>query len=289
MCLSLSSLHLCPLVFAALCPCSSCVVQLSYFAAATDRSAKETFDLRECTLVSDTPRPNGGSASKDEGAEFEWVIHVSKKKLQLRATTADDKKCWLALLMPFHNAQPSLASRAWLCLPISPQLATGVRVCVEALGHSGCVQGIFRESGRAESVQALYIGFLRGEQQLPDEADVHAVAGCLKKLLREMPETLFTNTLYADVVAPNPSPAKVRGNRAKAIALFDVILCSLMSSLPSVFLAFPAVVAGSFPSPCESRVVDIVNRAALLDRMSRFFNENGREEFSSSAHTEPHT
>ena len=182
---------------------------MSYTAAATDRGAKETFDLRQCTLVTEGAS-SAASGAGEPGAELEWTMHVGKEKMRLRAFTQDEKTCWLALLLPFHNAAPALASRTWPCLPIAPALENGLRACIEALGRDGCVQGVFRESGRGDEVQAIYLSFLRGGVAVPPGADVHAVAGCLKKMLREMPETLFTNKLFGEVVMPNPSPAKVR-------------------------------------------------------------------------------
>ena len=190
---------------------------MTYTAAATDRGAKETFDLRQCTLVTEGAS-SAASGAGEPGAELEWTMHVGKEKMRLRAFTQDEKTCWLALLLPFHNAAPALASRTWPCLPIAPALENGLRACIEALGRDGCVQGVFRESGRGDEVQAIYLSFLRGGVAVPPGADVHAVAGCLKKMLREMPETLFTNKLFGEVVMPNPSPAKVRRDQLRAHA-----------------------------------------------------------------------
>lgn len=113
----------------------------------------------------------------------------------------------MRVLAPFNNIATVLADGG--DIPIAPVLATGMLACIDALTHSGCVHGIFRESGKLDEVRSLFNAFLRGSTQVPPGADVHAVAGCLKKLLRELPETLFTNRLYEQVIAPNPNPPRV--------------------------------------------------------------------------------
>lgn len=119
---------------------------------------------------------------------------------------------WLNMLCVFNNIAAHLSSSAAASgIPIQPVLITGLETCIAALSRDGCVEGIFRQSGRLEEVNSLYYHFLCGGTGIPADmsVDVHAVAGVTKKMLREMPETIFTNRLFELVVQQNPTPTRV--------------------------------------------------------------------------------
>ncbi len=51
----------------------------------------------------------------------------------------------------------------------------------------------------AKFLIALYTDYLRA-QMIAFEADIHAVAGLLKRYFRELPDPLFTNEFYTNFV-----------------------------------------------------------------------------------------
>lgn len=158
--------------------------------------------MRTCTLVSE---------SDDPAADCDLQVHASKKKLTLRAPNIDEKSCWKKMLMPFNNVVATIEAGG--SIPIASVMGAGILACIDALSRDGCVPGIFRENGKSDEVKSLFQAFVRGARTIPSGADVHAVAGCCKKLLRELPETIFTNKLFEQVVASNPNPTKVRRGR----------------------------------------------------------------------------
>jgi hypothetical protein len=197
---------------------------LHWYSSPTERGSKESWDLRTCTSVGDVPPTPGDAASSGD-----FQISSGKKKLLLRAPTVEEKQCWLRVLAVFNNIQPTLANGG--SIPIPACSATGLLSCIDALTSDGCVQGIFRESGKAEEVRAIYMAFVRGSMSVPAGADVHAVAGCLKKLLRELPETLLTNKLWSEVVAPNPTPSRIAATIAALPQVNRQIFTSLIELL----------------------------------------------------------
>lgn len=97
-------------------------------------------------------------------------------------------------------------------IPIPKVLNDGISTCLNALLQDGCVPGIFRENAlKSDEVRLLYLHFLRGNSTLPKNTpvDVHAVSNVLKRMLKELPETLVTNAGYENLVGQNLNVKKV--------------------------------------------------------------------------------
>jgi hypothetical protein len=165
----------------------------------SDPKAKETFDLRTVTTI--VTKAQDPSLSDNE-----FNLQFKKSKIQFKAPDQIAYKCWLSVLHPFQGASYLSPDSA---LPISPAFVNGLRVTILALSSEGCVDGIFRVSGRNEDVQNLYLHFLCGNSNLLPDSDVHGVANVLKKMLREMPETILTNKLFDAMVNPQLNPSQV--------------------------------------------------------------------------------
>ena len=96
-----------------------------------------------------------------------------------------------------------------------------VQTCVDEVERRGMDEtGIYRVAGVISDIESLRKAFDSGKkyitilslvtntividylqaQMLCAETDIHAVAGLLKKYFRELPDPLFTNTLYPNFV-----------------------------------------------------------------------------------------
>ena len=67
------------------------------------------------------------------------------------------------------------------------------------------VEGVFRIPGSESNSQLLYHRFVQNQFNIDHVVDVHDVVTCLKRMLREAPETVLTNRLYA-LFADSPTP-----------------------------------------------------------------------------------
>jgi hypothetical protein len=76
--------------------------------------------------------------------------------------------------------------------------------------HALSSEGIFRLSGLADRVQEIKTQLDKGESLHAGPEDIHAVAGVLKAMFREMPEPLFSYELYQPLL-------NARGNYRDAI------------------------------------------------------------------------
>lgn len=79
-----------------------------------------------------------------------------------------------------------------------------IAACVEEVEHRGMQEvGVYRISGVTGEIQKLKRAFEKNSRaavQLLKEADVHVVTGLLKLYFRELPEALFTDALYPNLV-----------------------------------------------------------------------------------------
>jgi Rho GTPase-activating protein 1 len=94
------------------------------------------------------------------------------------------------------------------------QIPCLVQSAIEAItAHGIHLEGIFRISGNATRIKQLQESFDKGVPlDLIEESDVHAVAGLLKRYLRELPEPLIPFSIFPSLLQvlsePNPDDVK---------------------------------------------------------------------------------
>lgn len=86
------------------------------------------------------------------------------------------------------------------CLNYIPPI---VRKCVDSLSITGVIdtEGLFRRSGIQNVIDDIIKRVNAGETIDFKDVDTHAIAGLLKKFLRELQEPLLTFELYDEIVS----------------------------------------------------------------------------------------
>lgn len=86
------------------------------------------------------------------------------------------------------------------CLNYIPPV---VRKCVDSLSITGVIdtEGLFRRSGSQNVIDNIIKRVNAGETIDFKDVDTHAIAGLLKKFLRELQEPLLTFELYDEIVS----------------------------------------------------------------------------------------
>lgn len=123
----------------------------------------------------------------------------------------------ISMILEYYNnlaamaRKPSLLSSGVFGVPIDivakrerHDIPLIVQTCIDEIERRGMSEvGIYRVAGVLRDVQELRQAFdtdyLRA-QMIAFEADIHAVAGLLKRYFRELPDPLFTNELYQSFV-----------------------------------------------------------------------------------------
>lgn len=99
------------------------------------------------------------------------------------------------------------------------EVSVVVETCVGWLMHSLSEEGLFRISGSTSKVKKLKNAFDAGIVDIDEYVrDTHTVAGALKSYLRELPEPLFTYSLYHEWI----SAAKINDIDTRLQALWKV-------------------------------------------------------------------
>ncbi|XP_074544967.1 rho GTPase-activating protein 12-like isoform X3 [Halichoeres trimaculatus] len=92
-----------------------------------------------------------------------------------------------------------------LCHRESSTVPSFVRMCIDHVENNGlCVDGLYRVSGNLAVIQKLRFAVNHDEKvNLADSKweDIHVTTGALKMYFRELPEPLFTYTLFHDFVS----------------------------------------------------------------------------------------
>lgn len=78
-----------------------------------------------------------------------------------------------------------------------------MRKCVDSLSITGVIdtEGLFRRSGIQNVIDDIIKRVNAGETIDFKDVDTHAIAGLLKKFLRELQEPLLTFELYDEIVS----------------------------------------------------------------------------------------
>lgn len=169
---------------------------LEYYTGSSADEAKDSYDLRGCISLS--PMHN----DKD----FGFSLKLLDRKLALRAPTAKEKAKWLGLLSVFDGHSDAEGNIKHL-IPIADVLQTGMVSCIEYLTNyaASSPNVLTRPKKRNFGTRAnkLFAQILLGKCNIPMGTNLKAVSECLMKLLKDLPETLLTNHLFADFNAPN--------------------------------------------------------------------------------------
>ncbi|XP_061835046.1 rho GTPase-activating protein 12-like isoform X3 [Nerophis lumbriciformis] len=138
------------------------------------------------------------SASVD-GADNKKTKHKLKKFLTRRPTlqAVRDKG--------YIKDQVFGCSLLSLCQRENSTVPTFVRLCIDNVeNESLCVDGLYRVSGNLALIQKLRYAVNHDEKVNLDDSkweDIHVTTGALKMFFRELPEPLFTYTLFHDFVS----------------------------------------------------------------------------------------
>mmetsp|Transcript_663 Transcript_663/g.2037 ORF Transcript_663/g.2037 Transcript_663/m.2037 type:complete len:374 (+) Transcript_663:223-1344(+) len=89
----------------------------------------------------------------------------------------------------------------------SAELPLLVTKCIECLDEKHLeLEGIFRVPGSVGDIQRLTAAFESGQNPSLSEYDGHAIGGCLKKFLRDLPDPVCTFELYDCFLAAGSVP-----------------------------------------------------------------------------------
>uniref|UniRef100_A0A4W6CMU3 Rho GTPase activating protein 12a n=1 Tax=Lates calcarifer TaxID=8187 RepID=A0A4W6CMU3_LATCA len=146
----------------------------------------------------------------------------SKKNRAMKTSTsmdASDNKKTRHKLKKFLTRRPTLqavrdkgyikdqvfgCSLSNLCQRENCNVPSFVKMCIDHVENSGlCVDGLYRVSGNLAVIQKLRFAVNHDEKvNLADGKweDIHVTTGALKMYFRELPEPLFTYTLFYDFV-----------------------------------------------------------------------------------------
>lgn len=101
-------------------------------------------------------------------------------------------------------------SLSTLCQREKSSVPSFVRMCIEHVETSGLsVDGLYRVSGNLAVIQKLRFAVNHDEKVTLSDSkweDVHVTTGALKMFFRELPEPLFTYSLFHDFVSAIKSP-----------------------------------------------------------------------------------
>ncbi|GAA6227890.1 rho GTPase-activating protein 12-like isoform X2 [Lates japonicus] len=147
----------------------------------------------------------------------------SKKNRAMKTSTsmdASDNKKTRHKLKKFLTRRPTLqavrdkgyikdqvfgCSLSNLCQRENCNVPSFVKMCIDHVENSGlCVDGLYRVSGNLAVIQKLRFAVNHDEKvNLADGKweDIHVTTGALKMYFRELPEPLFTYTLFHDFVS----------------------------------------------------------------------------------------
>lgn len=147
----------------------------TYYEKPTDKKEKDAFDMREVTTVTD---------SKDAKEKNEFVVNLKNRTMTLKAASPVEKAQWVNVFKSYEGLGSKPAGTA---IPVPEYTRAGLITCMDFINaygalpcsafahtrpHHSCVcacclpglkqPGIFRESGGASQVDALYKQFLAG-------------------------------------------------------------------------------------------------------------------------------
>jgi RhoGAP domain/PH domain len=153
---------------------------------------KETLDLFETLDVGDNNSYDPQSCS--------FFLETTERRYDFRAASPALRTIWLDHLMIFHEAK----LRPNQSFAIASCVKHAFMIAIDFLFTRGTqTEGIFRISVNSHMLDEYVQMFLRGEfneSTATSEDEVHAVAGVVKRILRDMPETLLTERLLPHFV-----------------------------------------------------------------------------------------
>jgi len=138
----------------------------------------------------------------EDGRSFK--IQLEKRELSFTTDSKESLEPWKSLL-EVYNGRP----KVWSPVPIPVSFHRAIAKCIAFLLRPGAAseeEGIFRVSASSTDIQDLFTLLMTTKEGIPEESDCHVVGGCLKKLLRDLPETLLTKKLYLFLTQSSPPP-----------------------------------------------------------------------------------
>lgn len=160
---------------------------LRYFASRDEKVARGTIDLFELTKISVV---KGGP----NDIKKEFIMEVGSRIYGFRAKNQEQRDAWIEALVVWVPAK-----KPGDHITIPRRLYTGIMGCLDYCILNGMdVEGLFRVPGSNSAVNDIAMNLAcLGRQYfdnalMPIQYDVFDVGSTLKKILRELPETLFT-------------------------------------------------------------------------------------------------
>jgi len=166
----------------------------------------------------------------EDGRSFK--IQLDKRELSFTTDSKASLEPWKSLLEVYNDR-----SKPWSPIPIPVSFHRNIAKCVEFMlkpMSASEEEGIFRVSASSTDIQDLFTFLMTSTQEIPVDADCHVVGGCLKKLLRDLPETLLTKKLYLFLTQSSPPPVETEvtesvnslppANRDLLLSLFKLLV-----------------------------------------------------------------
>lgn len=193
----------------------------------TKRSAKlvnyllNLSDIKTNALLESVDLRSAKSISFSEDGE-EVTISLGDREILLQS---DNLKKWKNQLDVYNGRE-----KQWSPIPMPTSYHRCTVKCLEHLMKCGTeTEGLFRVAAIDADIAKLFQSLVADDVNLAPGTDPHLVAGTLKRLLRDMPETLLTNKFYSFLIESQPPP--VASEVAESVRLLPAANRDLLNSL----------------------------------------------------------
>lgn len=177
------------------------------------------------------------------GSQSSPVLHCNKA----------DLPGWANMLSVFNGRD-----KPWTPIPMPNVCHSAAMACINFIHQHGLKEeGVFRLPGSSQEIDTLYLNFVTERKSNLDGSNIHVVCGCLKKLLRALPETVLTNRVYAVVTDQKSNATEVSRAMQTLPSQNSEVLAALFKLMKEI-CASPATkmnkeALGICMTPCWSR------------------------------------
>jgi hypothetical protein len=241
--------------------------RLSTFA----RPSKVNADMLQTTM-------NSAALANLQQQQVEFMLQVGNRNFILRAQDKLTRDAWIEELSVWIKVNVGGEDAIPIPKPTLRGLLRGIQFCIE---HGAGIEGLFRVPGNKSVVEQICLGvYLFGEKyfEVGPTLDVLDVGSAIKKLLRDLPENIFTARVLPKLKAASSSDSVVKLLKsiplenlhvlAKLAELFEK-LCN-HTQITKMNARNLAISIG--PSVCETESTPLTLFETLINRRSEIFD-----------------
>jgi hypothetical protein len=275
---------------------------LHYYAKIGDKKPRGSIDLTllsDIVLIVDLPsdilqaqsqaafttrfstfaRPTRVNNQLESSSFTEFMLQVGHRNFILRAPDRVTRDAWIEDLCVWIKASGIEDCAIPIPKTVLRGLIRGMQYCIE---HGTFIEGLFRVPGSKSAVEQIFIGiYMYGDKyfDMNPTVDPLDVGSAIKKLLRELPENIFTAKLLPLLKAASTPESVIKILRslplenmhllAKLAELFDQ-LC-IATEITKMNARNLAISIG--PSICETEATPLILFETMIKRRSDIFGD----------------